>query len=388
MLKNRLIFVVGLFIIALGIKFGLVPFLANDQPLWLKLISALIILVTGAGFVITGTAKIIEETTEVLHDRTQIAGGLLQSFGTAFPDMVLGIVAAVVSLKLRDTNYQLALNYAIIAAATTFGSNIYNIGHASWCLYRQNLANATNKIVLMFPGFKSAGLVRPINQHQLQPSRQEFDTAIGASVALSILTACVAVGMVIFGRVTDLPIPQSGDLYQLIRPVGGIVFVLALGVLLFFRKSQRSVAQNLEVGANSEPSFYFAKSNLIIWLSLIVAGAAILFAAESMIYAIEMLSHVFKIPVVLAGVLSGLIGCLGEMTVVHNYSVNPNGRLGDAVVGVAMDNIVTIVGASIVAMIGGIFFGGHALILIFVLILTLNAILVGQMSQLKNYLKV
>lgn len=384
MFKNRLFFVAILFLLALAVKFGLVPFLAEDMPVWIKILSASIILAVGAGFVITGTAKIIEETTEVLHERTHLAGGLLQSFGTAFPDMVLGIVAAIVSLKLRDSNYELALNYALIAAATTFGSNIYNIGHAAWCLYRQNLANTTDKIVMMLPGLKAAGLVKPVNQHRLQPSRREFDTAIAASVALTILTACVAISMVIFGQVTNLPIPQSADLYQLIRPVGIGILILAMSILLYFRKSQRDNATTPEI--EIEESYYRRKSNLTIWLSLIISGAAILFAAESMIYAIEILSHIFNIPVVIAGVLSGLIGCLGEMTVVHNYSVHPNGRLGDAVVGVAMDNIVTIVGASIVAIIGGIFLGGPALILIFVLILTLNAILIGQMSQLKNYL--
>jgi len=77
--------------------------------------------------------------------------------------------------------------------------------------------------------------------------------------------------------------------------------------------------------------------------------------------------------------------CLGEIIVVHNFSVNPSGRIGDAIVGVAMDNIVTITGASIVAIMGGIFLGGRWLIMNFVLILCLNTVLIWQISDLKNF---
>ena len=110
-----------------------------------------------------------------------------------------------------------------------------------------------------------------------------------------------------------------------------------------------------------------------------------MFAAESMIHAIETLSHITHISPVIAGTLAGLIGCLGEMFVIHNYTVNPKGRIGDALIGVGMDNIVTTAGAAIVAMMGGIFLGGSSLIVIFVLILGMNTVLIGQVSQMKNY---
>jgi hypothetical protein len=42
-------------------------------------------------------------------------------------------------------------------------------------------------------------------------------------------------------------------------------------------------------------------------------------------------------------------------------------------------------GAAIVAIMGGIFLGGNALILIFVIILALNTMLIWQISRLKNY---
>jgi hypothetical protein len=119
-------------------------------------------------------------------------------------------------------------------------------------------------------------------------------------------------------------------------------------------------------------------------LALAVAAVSILFAAESMVKGIEELSIVTGLPFVIAGVLAGIIGCLGEMLVVHNFSISPKGRIGDAIVGVAMDNIVTILGAGIVAMIGGIFLGGNALILIFVIILCLNTILLWQIGKLQK----
>lgn len=71
------------------------------------------------------------------------------------------------------------------------------------------------------------------------------------------------------------------------------------------------------------------------------------------------------------------------MLVIHNYSIHSNGRLGDAIVGVAMDNIVTIMGAAIVSVMGGIFLGGTSLITLFVIILSLNTVLIDQISRLK-----
>ncbi|MEK7521151.1 MAG: His/Gly/Thr/Pro-type tRNA ligase C-terminal domain-containing protein, partial [Patescibacteria group bacterium] len=41
------------------------------------------------------------------------------------------------------------ITYAIIAASTTFGSNIFNVGYTSWCLFRQNLANRKKKPVMI-----------------------------------------------------------------------------------------------------------------------------------------------------------------------------------------------------------------------------------------------
>ena len=103
-----------------------------------------------------------------------------------------------------------------------------------------------------------------------------------------------------------------------------------------------------------------------------------------MVNAVKIFSDITGLPFVVTGILAGVIGCLGEIIVIHIFSVHPNGRLGDAVVGVAMDNIVTTIGAAIVAIMGGIFLGGNALILIFILILTLNTILIWQISKLKN----
>jgi hypothetical protein len=70
-----------------------------------------------------------------------------------------------------------------------------------------------------------------------------------------------------------------------------------------------------------------------------------------------------------------------------NFSINPKGRIGDDVVGVAIDNIVTTMGDAIVAVMGGIFLGGNSLIVIFMIILAGNTILIQQISRLKNGIK-
>ena len=337
----------------------------------------------GAFFLLRSSAKIIEETTEVLSERTQLAGGLLQSLGTAFPDMILGIVAALVSVSLRSTDYSRAINYAIIAASTTFGSNIYNIAHAAWCMYRQNKANRDNMSIFMFPGIPSGGKVVPFDKHTIKPHLPEFDTAIQILTALTLLTSTVAVSMVLFGRVNGAGLNLTEDLYQLIRPIGIIIFLLSGYILYFFRKTQRKESAIIDI-AEAE-HFYRKKSTGVILFHLLLSGVIILLTAESMIHAIETLSHITHISPVIVGTFAGLIGCLGEMLVIHNYTVNPKGRIGDALIGVGMDNIVTTAGAAIVAIMGGIFLGGSSLIVIFVLILGMNTVLIGQVSQMKNY---
>jgi len=382
-LKNRFIHITILVICALFLRFFLENFITEDYSLWLRITSIVIILLFGGFFVLKGVAQIIEETTEVLSERTKIASGLLQSLGTAFPDMVLGVVAAIVSLSLVKSDYPRAINFAIIAAATTFGSNIYNIAHAAWCVFRQNLANKNEKNVLMFPGTKIGGHVIPMKNHKTKPSLPEIDTSVDILNTLTILTAIVAISMVIFGQVENPPSNINGDLYQLIKPVGYVTLILCIAIMFYFRKSKRE--HILEKEIEKEEKYYEKKSTWLILTVLIISGIAILFTAESMVKAVESLCEITILPFVVAGVLAGVIGCIGEMIVVHNFTVNPKGRIGDALMGVAMDNIVTTMGASIVAVMGGIFLGGNALILIFVVILALNSVLIWQISKLKSY---
>lgn len=384
-MKNKTLKIIILLVSGIFLRFFLMPVLEGDFSTVYKFISIILILVIGAVYTLRGAANIIEETTDVLSEKTKLAGGLLQSLGTAFPDMVLGIVAALVSLRAVSSDPLLAVNYAIIAASTTFGSNIYNIGHATWCIYRQNLSNSKKQLVLMFPGIKSGGTVKPVQDHTKKPSANEIDTAIDVSNALTVLTALVALSMVMFGQVSSPPPGLTGDLYQLIRPIGVVIFLISAFILFLFRKDEPAV--NPELAEVVKDTNYYRKNPLYVtWLHLAVAGLAILFAAESMVKAIETFCNLTGIPFVIAGVAAGLIGCLGEMLVVHNYTVHPDGRIGDAVVGVAMDNIVTIMGASIVAMMGGIFLGGKSLIMIFVIIFALNSTLMWQIGKLKNYL--
>jgi hypothetical protein len=75
------------------------------------------------------------------------------------------------------------------------------------------------------------------------------------------------------------------------------------------------------------------------------------------------------------------------MIVIHNFSINPKGRLADALTGVAMDNVVTIIGASLIAILGGIFLGSDALIIIFVLVMFSKILLMHEVAELKDNLK-
>jgi hypothetical protein len=383
-IKNQLLKILIYVALALALRYVIVAHVLERGEWWLQALAILVIFVVGIGYVFRGTAKVIEETTDVLKDRTKLAGGFLQAFGTAFPDMVIGVMAAIISLQVRDTDYTRAINLAIIAASTTFGSNIYNIIHAVWCIYRQNLADIKKKTILMFPLFKAGGRVRPLKEHRTKPSIKEMDGAIRVLTALTLLTAFVAISMVLFGKVQSVTQGIEGDLYQLVRPVGIILFIFCIGVLYYFRKSERPESPIPEIEA--EERYYATRKTARIWFDLVLSGIAILFAAESMVQSMEVFSHLTHIPFVVTGILAGLIGCMGEMMVVHNFSVNPKGRIGDAIVGVAMDNIVTTLGASIVAIMGGIFLGGNSLILIFIIILTANTLLIEQISKLKNNL--
>lgn len=342
------------------------------------LVQLLVILTTLAigGVVIYQVADYIEDITTILKDKTGLAGGLLQAFGTAFPDMALGITAAITSLSFAGTNQLLAIQYAIVAASTTFGSNIYNIAHAAWCIYRQNQANETNKTLKMFPLF-GGGKVQPLQNHHIKPKVIEINTAIGVLVALSVLTSIVALSMVFFGKITP-PSGIVGDLYQLKWYIGIIMVALIVLTLYMFRKNYGS-------HQDDETNAFSKAHSVVLWLVLIVCGVIILFTAESMVEAVVKFSEITHIPAVISGLVVGIIGCLGEMLVIHNYTVNPKGRIGDAVVGVAMDNIVTLLGASVIAIIGGIFLGGSALIAIFIVILCLNAVLIWQVSKLKDH---
>lgn len=371
--------------LALLIRFFVVGRILETTSLWwLQAIIILVVFGLGIGYVFRGTAKVIEETTDVLKDRTKLAGGFLQALGTAFPDMVIGVVAAMLSLRVRNVDYVRAINIAIIAASTTFGSNIYNILHATWCIYRQNLANMKRRAVLMFPPFAAGGSLKPFKEHEIKPSVKELDGAISILAVLTILTAFVAVSMVLFGQVRGVEDKIEGDLYQLIAPVGVVLFILCTLTLYYFRKSS---LPELSAEKTGEERYYDRQNLWRIWLDLLLSGIAILFIAESMVKTMEVFSHLTHTPFVITGIAAGLIGCFGEMLVVHNFSVHPRGRIGDAIVGVAMDNIVTTLGAAIVAIMGGIFLGSNSLILIFIIILAGNTLLIEEISRMKNDLQ-
>ncbi|MDD3007171.1 MAG: hypothetical protein PHX30_06370 [Candidatus Pacebacteria bacterium] len=384
--NNRLLKIFAFVLMATFLRYFVIgEILEKSHDIWMEILAILVVFLVGIGYIFRRTAKVIEETTDILKDRTGLAGGFLQAFGTAFPDMIIGVMAAIASLQVRDADYARAINLAIIAAASTFGSNIYNILHAVWCVWRQNLANSKDKAVMMFPGLKFGGNLKPLSKHTTKPSPIEIDNAVRILMALTLLTAFVAVSMVLFGQVPEGEASgQEGDLYQLIRPVGVVLFFLCAYVLYYFRKSERPESLDREVVKAER--YYESRSTKRIWFDLLLSGIAILLTAESMVRAIEVFSELTSTPYVITGILAGLVGCFGEMMVVHNFSVHPTGRISDAIGGVAMDNIVTTMGAAIVAIMGGIFLGGSSLILIFIIILASNTVLISEITRLRNRL--
>jgi len=377
--KNNLAKILIYLGVSLTVRYAVVQYI-GDSNMLINTLSIACILIIGIGFIIPGTAHVIEETTYALSIKTKLAGGLLQSFGTAFPDMVIGVVAALLSLTKIQSNPAEAANLAVVAASTTFGSNIYNVLYSAWCIYRQNQANKLNKVINIFPMIKIGGKVKPFSEHPKLPSKVTVDTAINVLTKLSLLTALIAMCMVAFGHVKS-PEGMTGDLYQLIPYIGVILFAISAFILFKFR---RSTETNPDEGIENEESYYLNANSIRAWLDLFLSAVAILFTAEALVFAIEQICVLTHLSYAIAGVLTGIIGCLGEIMVVHNLMVNPKGRIGDAITGVAMDNVTTILGASIVAIIGGIFLGGNSLIIIFVLILTSNSVLIRQLSELND----
>jgi len=360
--------------IAAVLRFGLFTYLDNLTT-FISVLSIITTLALGI-YVIMLIAGIIEETTAVLRERTGLAGGLIQAVGTALPDMIVGITAALMSIQALATNYALAINYAIIAASATFGSNIYNMGFAAYCVMRQNTANQKHKEIRFFP-LLGGGRVKPMDDHEHKPNLMEVNTSIRIIASLSVLTAMVALLMVLFGK-AQVPAGFSGELYGLKPIIGLVILVAAASLLIHFRKNHGE-----EPGTIDNPFTNYR--TIVIWVFLALCAGSIFLTAETMVEAVNHASILLNIPVVIGGTLAGLIGCLAEMIVVYKFTINPTGRIGDAVVGVAMDNIITIIGASVVSVLGGIFLGGNSLIIIFVLILTVNMMLVWQISELKDF---
>lgn len=360
---------------------GCVPFLSPDYSLIIRFLSISVILFIGTVFVLRVAGEVIENSTTLLSLKTGLASGMLQSLGTAVPDMSLGIMAAFISIQVYATDKEGAISFAILAASITFSSNIYNSLYATWCVWRQNQADRKHKRLALIPGMPRYGEVKPIHEHEVVPAVAEVDEAEDIINAVSALTVCIAILMVLFGQVRH---NGDGALYRLIQPIGVVMMILCLWIFLHFRKSKRAsraINKKKHHTITRSPNYI-----AILLFDLFVVVVSVIFAAKSMVEAAHELGVITHMPFILVGTLSGIIGCLSEMLVVHHYTVNPTGRIGDALVAVGMDNVVTILGAMVVAVIGGIFLGGRELILIFMAIMMSNTLLIWQMSKFKNTL--
>jgi len=323
------------------------------------------------------TAPSIGLAAQALKGRTRLAPGLLQAVGTAVPDMVIGVLAAILSLKVLQSDPAKSIHLAMIAGSTTLASNIYNIAYAAWCLWRQNTADRLGRHVLMIPGWKNTGVLTPMSVKHRKPSKAEIDAGISLLTALSVVTALCALSLVIAGKNTGASVELSVDIYRLGRWPAVIILVLCAYLLFAFRKAHGPSLSQTD-------SERVKIANWKVWLSLLAGGCVLVFSAQAVIAAILESATRASIPVTVAGSVAALIGCLGEMAVIHDFSVHPHGNVMDAVTGVAMDNFVTLIGACSIALLGGIYLGGAEAILIFVCILMANTLLIFQTSRLGN----
>ena len=207
------------------VDFGLI----ESENRSLSTVAMLAALLLGT-YIIFLISEIIEETTAVLRTRTGLAGGLIQAVGTAFPDMIVGVTAALMSIQAMNSNYPLAVSYAIIAASATFGSNIYNMGFAAYCIFRQNVANRSHQKTTFFPFIGKPRLI-PMDDHQNRPNLIEVNTSIRVIGSLTVLTAMVAIMMVLFGG-SPAPVGFHGELYSLKPVIGVVVLLAAVAILL------------------------------------------------------------------------------------------------------------------------------------------------------------
>jgi len=150
-----------------------------------------------------------------------------------------------------------------------------------------------------------------MSQHQNLPKVKELDAAMSVLSGLSVLTAVVAISMVVFGKVAEVPQGMTGDLYRLVRPMGGVILGLCGGLVWYFRKSERG--KNAVEKIAQEEKYYHRQPAVVMWGHLMVAGIAILLVAESMIRAVQVVAEISGIPLVVVGVLTGIIGCMEKL---------------------------------------------------------------------------
>ncbi len=330
-------------------------------------------------YCIVKTAKTIGAVSQSLKYQTGIAAGVLQAIGTALPDMAIGILAAILSVREASGDYYRSIQYGMVAGSTTLGSNIYNILFASWCVWRQDKSDRVKREVLMFPLIKKWGRLTPLSQQELKPTLREISSSLTLLLILSAITALVAISVVFSGIIESSPELFQQDIYKFDKGMALFILMACLFLIYEFRKAQSS--SNVKEKTNLEDT---GNSVIRNWFFLLVATFILFISAYMVIEAITRISELTNIPIEVLGMATALVGCLGEMTVIYDFSIHQSGTIIDAITGVTMDNFFTIVGTCLIALIGGIYLGSSTAIIIFICIMLANTVLIVQTAKLKD----
>ncbi len=330
-------------------------------------------------YCIVKTSKIIGAVSQSLKYQTGIAAGVLQAIGTALPDMAIGILAAILSVSEVSGDYYRSVQYGIVAGSTTLGSNIYNILFASWCVWRQDKSNRLKREVLMFPPIKKWGKLTPLSQQELRPSLKEISSSLTLLLILSAITAFVAISVVFSGTIENSSELFQQDIYKFNKGMALFILMACLFFIYEFRKAQLRGNGKDKIDQEGTGSSMFRN-----WFSLLVATVILFVSAYMVIEAITRISELTNIPIEVLGMATALVGCLGEMIVIYDFSVHQSGTIIDAITGVTMDNFLTIIGTCFIALIGGIYLGSSAAIIIFIFIMLANTVLIVQTAKLRD----
>lgn len=357
----------------------LIPLMSSSNPLivFVSMFSAFLLGI----YLLRETSKIIQNATAVLKDRTNIMGKLLQPSGAAFSNIIIGVVAAILSWMLTTSDPVKSVNLSILATTTIFGSFAYIIFFAVWCIYRQNVANRKGKIISVVPLTGIAGLIKPIKLHKTNPKMEDFDNIMQIIGYFSFIVSLVTLGIIGFGKIIRISLTTGfyEILLQLSKPFGIVILLVCLGIILKYNKNKpKKEIYDVDNIYGTLPT-----SRMLMDLSISIV--IITFAAEAIVRSISLFAQLTHTSYLIMGLITAFIACIGEISKIHNHTINPSGKIPESLVNIFINNIVAIMVVSFVTVLGGLFRGNITSLIIFMLILLANTLLTQQVHNLKNY---